>query len=141
MKIQRSVWERIVRSVPRGYAECGGLLGGRDHIVSTYVLDMGHSEMTMQDVYVPDTAFLNLVLRGWQRKGIELLGFFHTHLSGNERLSKGDIRYIQRIMRARHQTTDSLYFPIVLPGEKMIVYRADKKSKSVCIVSDSIELL
>ena len=141
MKIYRHVLDEIIQIVPCAPPETGGILGGRDRIISTFVFDKGISLSYERDIYTPDTRVLNHALQLWSQEGINFYGMFHSHFPGLEDLSRGDKRYISQLMRAMPHHISSLYFPIVIPQEKMVVYRADLYGQDVHIVGDEIEIV
>lgn len=141
MKIYRNILSEIVNTIPCVPPETGGLIGGKDGIVTCYILDKGTALSNGYDIYAPDTSLLNRTIQQWNRQGINLYGLFHSHFPDGTTLSDGDVKYIDNIMRAISQHFDYLYFPIVFPREKMIVYRADCVGEHIEIVSEGIETL
>lgn len=141
MKIRKEVLSEIVHTIPFVPPETGGLIGGTDGIITCYVLDTGSALSNGYDIYAPDTSFLNRTIQQWNRQSINLYGLFHSHFPCGTRLSGEDEKYIGKIMRALPKHIDHLYFPIVLPREKMIVYRADRFDEHIMIVSEDIETL
>lgn len=139
MKIQKSVFEEIIKTVPYVPPESGGIIGGTNQVVTHFVLDNGTFLSNGYDIYVPDTLFLNKTIQRWKEEGVDFYGIFHSHFPNGTRLSNGDKRYITRIMNTMPQYVSKLYFPIILPKENMIVYRADRVGKNIHLASEDIE--
>lgn len=140
MKIQKNVFEEIIKAVPYVPPESGGIIGGTNQVVTHFVLDNGTFLSNGYDIYAPDTLFLNNTIQRWKQDGIDFYGVFHCHFSNSILLSNGDKRYITQIMNAMPQYINKLYFPIIFPRENMIVYRADRVGKDICLASEDIEL-
>lgn len=140
MKIQKSVFEEIISTVPYVPPESGGMIGGTNQVITHFVLDNGTFLSNGYDIYVPDTLLLNKTICKWKKDGIDFYGIFHSHFPGGTCLSNGDKRYIIQIMNAMPQYINKLYFPIIFPKENMIVYRADRVGKDIYLASEDIEL-
>lgn len=141
MKILRKTFDLILLHTPLVPPETGGILGGKNHIISDCVFDSGSNISNGYDIYAPDTKRLNRVIRKWSEIGIEFYGIFHSHFPNGTMLSNGDKRYVKRIVLNMPMGIDSLYFPIVFPQESMVVYRVDRQEHDVLIVHDQIEIL
>lgn len=141
MKIQKSTLEEIINTIPLVPPESGGLLGGTHQVITHFIFDSGTPLSNKYDCYVPDISFLNSVIRRWSEEGINFYGIFHSHFSNGIHLSNGDKRYITHIISAMPQYISSLYFPIILPRECMVVYRADRCRQEIHIVREEIEIL
>ena len=57
--------------------ETGGILGVNGNVVSEFHHD--NTGTTTERNYIPDIDSLNAVLRDWKRRGIEFVGFVHSH--------------------------------------------------------------
>ena len=70
------------------------------------------------------------------------MGIFHVHFGGAKTLSKGDIAYIEKIIRAMPKTVTQLSFPIVVqPNKELVSYVAKINFQGeVLIESEEIEL-
>ena len=76
--------------------ETGGILGVRaGRVVSEFYHDS--TGTTTERNYIPDIDSLNKVLRDWKRRGIEFVGFVHSHHADNKNLSNVDIKYAKKI--------------------------------------------
>lgn len=109
-----SVIEQIRASVGALPAESGGMLGGSrlDGVVRTFAFD-DHPGGATAATYTPRHELLTRVLREqWNPRGVQLLGFVHSHPSGFRRPSGPDIDYAQRFL-ARNDDLDRMLLPIV----------------------------
>lgn len=84
---------------------------------------------------------LNCILSEWQKDNILFCGLFHSHIKGQETLSKDDIEYIQTIFSCLPLTITELYFPIVISKSHIISYQAVNQNHSIRIMSDTIDLV
>lgn len=141
MKILEDVLDKIIISSPLVPPETGGIIGGKNQIVSHVVFDSGNKNSNGYDIYAPNTAFLNQMISRWCDEDIALYGIFHCHFPGKYALSNGDRYYISQIMDSLSSQVKSLYFPIILPREKMVVYRADNIDGNIHIISEDIEII
>ena len=119
--------------------EVGGIIGGRDDIITCYFADKGSKE-NCYDSYYPSTDLLNEQIAVWQSRGIEFYGIYHTHFAGDDGLSCSDRRYIVNIMQAMPPQVTWLYFPIVF-RDGMLVYRALREKNTVKILPEEMEII
>jgi molybdopterin/thiamine biosynthesis adenylyltransferase/proteasome lid subunit RPN8/RPN11 len=98
--VTKEVYDRIANTVGRLPAETGGILGSSDggHTVDRYHFDS--QAHTTGFTYSPDTQALNRIIAEWNREGVELVGFVHSHPKGSRLPSSGDRRYVRAIMEA-----------------------------------------
>lgn len=89
--------EAVIDSIRQGVSnippESGGILGGRNDVVTNICLDKGILGKHPCS-YTPDTRFLNQKINQWAETGIQFMGMFHVHFGGTESLSEGDKEYI-----------------------------------------------
>lgn len=114
LKMTRSVYEAIRRTVGRLPAETGGALGGRyeDEVITAFRFDA--EARRTGATYSPNTAFLNRLFKeDWNPRGIRLLSFVHSHPAGCRYVSHGDRVYAARILAAIPELK-RLYLPIVM---------------------------
>lgn len=140
VKIVKSVLEKIIWSVPCVPPETGGILGGRDNIITEVIFDPGGGTSNGYDIYAPDVKMLTQAIQKWRNEKVAFYGMFHTHFPEGRELSKGDECYISDIMKSMPDYIQTLYFPIVLPREEMVVYRAGKKNGQIYIAGEEIEV-
>ncbi len=139
MKMKRAVYDQILQTCPAVPPESGGLLGGRDGLITQYVADLGLGNG--YDRYVPNVQVFNAALAAWQKDGVQFCGLYHSHFPQGECLSDADVLYIETILRATAHAVNALYFPLVFPKEKMIAYRATLSDGQVQIQPDGITLV
>ena len=135
--------EAVIDSIRQGVSnippESGGLLGGRNDVVTNICLDKGILGKHPCS-YTPDTRFLNQKINQWAETGIQFMGMFHVHFGGTESLSEGDKEYIVRIMEVMPKKIGCLYFPVVvMPERKVVAYKAVRNNEKVVIKRDCIK--
>ena len=96
--------------------ETGGILGVNGNVVSEFHHD--NTGTTTERNYIPDIDSLNAVLRDWKRRGIEFVGFVHSHHADKKNLSKLDIKYAQKIKN--HCGLSEILMIIYLPNDRTI---------------------
>lgn len=134
-----AVLDALRMQAPEFPPETGGILGGREGVVTDFLPDKGMPDGAPCS-YTPDTAFLNHAIAEWAEQGIDFMGIYHVHFGGAETLSLGDREYIFRIMRAMPGEVRCLYFPlVVMPLRKVIVYKAEDSDGEFTIEKDEIE--
>lgn len=140
MTIQKKVYEQIKKALPEHPPEFGGLLGGKDNIISMVELDYGISgEMCG---YAPDVRRLNDVIKKWHWQNIYFMGIFHTHFFHVRTLSELDKNYITEILNAMPEHITMLYFPVaVLPQKEIIPYIAVRQNPDVLIQEEKLIIL
>jgi hypothetical protein len=94
-----SVMGEILKKLPCEPPEIGGILGGKNGVVTCHVLDYGKTGGSPCS-YTPNIAYLNRKIEEWFKDGIEFMGIFHVHFGGAESLSPGDKLYIGQILEA-----------------------------------------
>ena len=135
--------EAVIDSIRQGFSnippESGGILGGRNDVVTNICLDKGILGKHPCS-YTPDTRFLNQKINQWVETGIQFMGMFHVHFGGTESLSEGDKEYIVRIMEVMPKKIGCLYFPVVvMPERKVVAYKAVRNNEKVVIKRDCIK--
>ena len=135
--------EAVIDSIRQGVSnippESGGILGGRNDVVTNICLDKGILGKHPCS-YTPDTRFLNQKINQWAETGIQFMGMFHVHFGGTERLSDGDKEYIVRSMEVMPKKIGCLYFPVVvMPERKVVAYKAVRNNEKVVIKRDCIK--
>lgn len=145
MNITRNIYEQIINNVPADPPESGGILGtdkSGDIRFAEFDEGLHNGSYSKKCIYAPDVEFMNVCIKKWEELGIQFCGIFHTHFHGVSSMSKGDMRYIYRIMDAMPQTIEKLYFPIiVLPGREMKAYYCLRERKRLRILCDDIEIV
>lgn len=110
--ITQQVYEQICNTIGCYPAETGGILGSSDggNTIDHYYFD--HSAHTTDTTYSPNTEVLNRVIAMWNVRGVELVGFIHSHPTGNRSPSAEDYQYVQAIMEAL-DVHDRFFMPII----------------------------
>ena len=140
MNILRLVHDKIVEQCAFTPWETGGILGGGSHSVTSFHIDRP-SENGSPNHYRPNVDYLNQAIWRWRHDKIALLGVFHSHLAGDTSLSMPDRGYIYQIFQALPASIEVLYFPVVLPRERMIGYKATRGTRSPQISRDLVRLI
>lgn len=139
MKIEKCFYESFLSSCPYAPPEIGGILGGKNGIVTDIVID-NRNAVSNKAVYIPDIDFLNFKIDEWEKQNIEFFGIFHTHFSDNT-LSKDDRINIGKVMYSMPKSVIKLYFPIVIPQKEMIAYVAERKNNKINIYLEDIDII
>jgi hypothetical protein len=137
VKINKDIYEKLLNT-PEVPPESGGILGGKDQIISKVMFDQGL--ITREGQYKPDVMFLNQTIKGWSRCGIEFYGIFHTHAKQWLDLSGEDKKYIVKIMNSMPDSVHEILFPIVFPEYTVSWFKAEKHYETVDIREISIEI-
>ena len=110
--IKEEIYNKIIKILGKKKPELGGMLGWIDDqdCIDTFVFDqfakVGDAE------YNPNTEYLMKIMNSeWERKGIYLAGFVHSHPRNSNQLSYADVEYAQRIMAAFDM--NYIFMPIV----------------------------
>ena len=106
-------------SCPAVPPETGGIIGGRNGVVTEYIQDRSSHRMDV-GIYIPNVVFLNRCIRDWMDKGIIFMGLVHSHPLDQPELSSGDMIYISEVIKNAGEQV--LYFPIVLPKYTVVPY-------------------
>lgn len=141
MKIKHSVLKELLQGIhDKGY-ETGGILGGRNGIVTSFLQDEGMPSKYCCE-YIPNVDLLNQTIETWSDDNIEFMGIYHTHYHDIKTLSKGDCEYITNIMDAMPDEISELFFPLVVfPQKEVVVYSAYKNDSSCHIALDKLSIV
>ncbi len=138
MYITKEVYNKIVYNTPKPPPEMGGAIFQKSGVVSHFVIDSGLCEYGK---YTPDVNFLNEQIEQFVEKGYEFCGIFHSHFPFGENLSDDDKKYIEIITLSLENQCGKLYFPIVLPNDKLISYCSYVKEGKVIILNDNLFII
>lgn len=141
MNITKNLFDEILYYYQEGYPESGGILGGSSNCINTVCYDIGLNRNPEDGCYIPNVKYLNYCLTDWKMRNITFYGIFHTHLPNWRTLSKSDAVYIKQIMMNMPQTIHKLYFPLVFPQEKILLFRAERLDTDITIVSDHFNII
>lgn len=137
MKINKEIYDEILKYTPVVPPETGGIIGQQNGIIGFVGFDSGTVQRDSA-VYVPNVEKLNSIIEKWNNFGIEFVGIFHSHPIDQETLSKDDIEYIKNVFENMPDSITELYFPIVIPKSRIISYKAIRKNHRICIEKDSV---
>lgn len=140
MVIDRDIYYSILSKLPPVPPETGCVLGAQNGVITTYVYDAGILQCNVA-AYEPQIDVLNHVIMQWSKMDVQFLGIAHSHPNGQTSLSSGDVKYIHSIMNTMPHSVNTLFFPLVFPGDKIISYVALKSSGEVKIIPDNIILI
>lgn len=138
MRILDSVYNDLIMKIPAAPPEMGGLVGGKHDIIDRYELISGENSKS-EALFIPDVEISNSILTSWQNNEIVFWGIFHSHPDCCPCLSYQDKDYAERILKAVDFYTNSLYFPIVLPGREIIFHKASLKNGEIFFEIDKLE--
>lgn len=117
VKIAHSVCKDILLTVGAQPAESGGILLGPvgTNDVTDFFFDNGGS--CTGSTYSPDYVTLRQKMKKeWLPAGIDMKGFVHSHPGTFDRLSTGDMVYINRLLDKNDDMT-MFVAPIVIPSQ------------------------
>ncbi|MGN1124048.1 MAG: Mov34/MPN/PAD-1 family protein [Eubacterium sp.] len=137
MKLQHNVYYNLIYNCKSTDFETGGILGGNNNIISEYLFD-DNEFITDRYAYIPNRKFLNFHIEKWNYMGIELMGMFHTHISGGTYPSNADLVYFERLI---HAAGKPLVFIIINPNITMSIYKAKLIHNQFSIQLEKVELI
>lgn len=101
VQMEQSIYDEIMSTLGKEKPELGGMLGFREYQqkIDSYVFDEGARVTSVE--YNPSITFLQKILdEDWDKEGIQLAGFVHSHPGYYDHLSPADIEYAGRIIDA-----------------------------------------
>ena len=137
MKINKEIYDEILKYTPVVPPETGGIIGQQNGTIGYAEFDSGTAQRESA-VYIPNIEKLNSVIEKWNSSGIEFVGMFHSHPIGQETLSMDDIEYIHSVFDSMPDSVTELYFPIVIPKSHIISYKVIRKNHRICFEKDSV---
>jgi len=138
--ITKDIFKKLLYECPVAPPEVGGILGGVDGIIQTYVMDFPE-DSSANNRYMPNIKKLNQKIAEWLDKDIEFYGVFHTHYPYGYALSIEDKQYIVRIMEAMPARIIHLYFPILIPSDGMAAFKAVRDKGVIRIEADTMKFV
>jgi proteasome lid subunit RPN8/RPN11 len=143
MNIRQDVYLELLHNCPPAPPETGGILGGQKNVITTIAFDV--IDALDCGTYTPNVTNLNTVIASWSENNIDFMGVFHSHCPSGAALSKRDRKYIEQIMLAMPREMTRLYFPLIIPGDRIIPYVArrnpqEQAKEVVTIEKDEIFL-
>lgn len=139
MKMLKEIYDFLI-GLPYAPPERGGILGGNDDSAKFCIPDDRFITET-EYKYKPDIDFLNKIINEWIKSDIDFLGIYHTHPENCEKLSFADVKYINQIMQGVKDYTNKLYFPLIIPNEKILCFYALIVADEIIIYPDAIQLI
>lgn len=139
MKITEEVLDKILLSYPSTVPEMGGILGGQNKIITEYFHDDKTNKNLERAIYMPNVLYLDSVIKKWSDSNIELYGLIHSHPANEDTLSKDDVCYIKEIMKEMKNGM-KLYFPLVMPNQRIVPFVVIKSVGGLRIVEEEIEI-
>ena len=114
IRLLQTAYSDAMRVLTSRRPECAGmLLGPSDSDIVTHCVADEHGRATTAS-FTLDAAWLNRVLREFQRCGINAKGLIHSHPAGVTRPSGGDLRYVARSLgNPKNKDCSEFFLPIV----------------------------
>lgn len=139
MEIRHQIYQKLLHSFPAVPPEAGAVLGGQNGTVTHFAYDSG-IPCYESAIYTPSTDELNKVIQKWSGHDISFYGIAHSHPPGQVELSISDMAYIMRIMDHMPDSIQALFFPLVIPGERIIPFVGHRASGTISISPDTVLL-
>ncbi len=115
LKITTEAFQDIVKTIGSGIPEKGGILLGKDGIITDFVFDKNAE--TTGSTYSLNVAYLNPIISRKKQEGKRLLGIIHSHPYGCSQLSVQDKHYFQNQFK-NFPDVDYLFCPIVFSAKQ-----------------------
>lgn len=110
--ITQNVYNNIISLLGTKKPELGGMLGWKENqdVIDEFVFDKDAKVGSAE--YSPNTDYLNKIIQyEWEKSGIYLAGFVHSHPYNFSSLSSADVEYATRILQAFDM--EYLFMPII----------------------------
>lgn len=141
MIVWKNIYEEILLKTPSHMPETGGIIGGRNGVVTEVIFDNGKVNDGCKCRYTPNVNLMNKCIAEWREHGIDFYGMFHSHFYDVPSLSNGDISYIKMIMNSMPEEVSKLYFPIVVfPKKEIVSYLCIRDRDGIHIKDDSVSI-
>ena len=140
MKVSETILSIICEKFKNCDREYGGILGGRNDVITEFVFDKGLVNENI-GTYIPNVRFLNDCIDKWQSQNINFYGIIHNHLTEYAELSTEDVKCIEKIMNAMPQYIEYLYFPVISSSNIIEVFKVVRVEKGICIISENISIM
>lgn len=115
LKITTDAYQSIVKKIGSGIPEKGGILLGKDGIITDFVFD--ENAETTGSTYSLNVAYLNPIIIEKKQEGKQLLGIIHSHPFGCSSLSEPDKQYFLNQFK-NFPDLEFLYTPIVFSAKQ-----------------------
>lgn len=94
--LDKLIFDAIKKNIVLHPAERGGIIGLTNGRITSFYYD-SQAKCTFNE-YVPNTIILDKVIDEWDEKGIEFIGFVHSHTPTRKCLSPSDIEYAVKVL-------------------------------------------
>ncbi|NMR34964.1 hypothetical protein HIO71_12280 [Chryseobacterium aquaticum] len=113
--ITTTAYQQIVKTLGSKNPEQGGILIGKDGIITDFV----HDEFaeTSSSTYSLNISYLNPIIKKFKEDNKELLGIIHSHPYGCRKLSRQDQEYFAGVLN-KAKDVDYLFTPIVFSAKQ-----------------------
>ena len=115
LKITTDAYQSIVKKIGSGIPEKGGILLGKDGVITDFVFD--ENAETTGSTYSLNVAYLNPIIIEKKQEGKQLLGIIHSHPFGCSSLSAPDKHYFLSQFK-NFPDLDYLFTPIVFSAKQ-----------------------
>jgi len=115
LKITTDAYQNIVKKIGSGIPEKGGILMGKDGIITDFIFDA--NAHTTGSTYTLNVSYLNPLIKELKKEGKHLLGILHSHPNGCFELSNADKSYFMSQFK-NFNDLDFMYTPIVFSAKQ-----------------------
>lgn len=115
LQITTDAYQSIVTKIGSGIPEKGGILMGKDGIVTDFIFD--ENAHTTGSTYSLNVAYLNPLIKKLKQQGKQLMGIIHSHPYGCSELSYPDKEYFTSQFK-NFPDLDFMYTPIVFSAKQ-----------------------
>ena len=140
MKVSETISNIICEKFKDCEREYGGILGGRNDVITEFVFDNGLENENI-GTYLPNVHFLNDCIDKWQSQNINFYGIIHNHLTEYAELSAEDIKCIEKIMNAMPRYIEYLYFPVISSIHILKAFKVIRTEMGIRIISENISII
>lgn len=115
LQITTDAYQNIVKKIGSGIPEKGGILMGKDGIITDFIFD--ENAHTTGSTYSLNVAYLNPIIKELKQQGKQLLGIIHSHPYGSFELSHPDREYFMSQFK-NFPDLDFMFTPIVFSAKQ-----------------------
>lgn len=115
LQITTDAYQSIVTKIGSGIPEKGGILMGKDGIITNFIFDA--NARTTGSTYSLNVSYLNPLIKEMKQQGKQLLGVIHSHPYGAFELSNPDKEYFMSQFK-NFPDLDFMYTPIVFSAKQ-----------------------
>lgn len=114
-RITTEAYQNIIRKIGSQEPEKGGILMGKDGIVTDFIFDKEAN--TTRTTYSLNVAYLNPIIKELKLQGKQLMGIIHSHPNGYSKLSDTDRNYFSGQFE-NFPGMEFMYTPIVFSAKQ-----------------------